>query len=67
MVKEAVEEKTELSKEQIQLEKKKKNNIRIYPIYRVFSLKILLLVESLLNPAIDNVDIWANEILFLQK
>ena len=41
MVKEAVEEKTELSKEQIQLEKKKKNNIRIYPIYRVFSWDIL--------------------------
>lgn len=41
MEKEAMLEKTELSKEQKELEKKKKNNLKIYPIYRIFSWDIL--------------------------
>ena len=41
MEKEATEEIKELSKEEKELERKKKNNIKLYPIYRVFSWDLL--------------------------
>ena len=40
MEKEATEEIKELSKEEKELERKKKNNIKLYPIYRIFSLDL---------------------------
>ena len=41
MEKEATEEIRELSKEEKELERKKKNNIKLYPIYRIFSWDLL--------------------------
>lgn len=41
MEKEATEEIKELSKEEKELNRKKKNNIKLYPIYRVFSWDLL--------------------------
>lgn len=41
MEKEATEEIKELSKEEKELERKKKNNIKLYPIYRIFSWDLL--------------------------
>ena len=41
MEKEIVLEKDELTKEEKELERKKKNNIKLYPIYRIFSWDLL--------------------------
>lgn len=60
MEKEATQEIRELSKEEKEIERKKKNNIKLYPIYRIFSWDLLfyyaiiylfLTVEKGISPA----------------